>query len=314
MNGSDLAYRFYEEYGAPMLHEQFPEYEKLICVGLVGSGSECYGFDDEVSRDHDFEPGFCIFIPGEDMIDRKTEFELERAYSKLPKDFMGFKRSTMMNPVGGRRRGVIRMSDFFKEKLGKENGMLDTADWFSLPSSALAEFTNGRIYRDDLGEFTRVREAAMNMPEDIRLKKIAGNLILMAQAGQYNYKRCIEHGEPAAAQLAVYEFVKAAMECVFLLNHAYAPYYKWQFRALDRLPKLSIFGAYFEYLMTTPNDDKYSEEKYFTIEDLASQIIDELMEQKITEANCGDLEKHAYSVNDQIKDSEIRNLNIFYAV
>ncbi len=297
-----------------MIHESFPELEGLLCVGLTGSGSECWGFDDETSRDHDFEPGFCIFLPGEDLIDRKAEFALERAYSKLPKEFMGFTRNTLMSPVGGARHGVIRMSEYYENKLGKASGMLDEADWFRLPSSALAEFTNGKVFRDDLGQFTAARSAAMNMPEDVRLKKLAGNLLIMAQSGQYNYNRCIAHSEPAAAQLAVFEFTKAAIECVFLLNRAYAPYYKWQFKALDRLPRLSVIGAYLEYLITTPNDEEYAEQKYFHIEDVSSQIIDELMDQKITEASCGDLEKHAYSVNDQIKDSRIRNLNIFYAV
>ena len=313
MNGLDLSLKFYNECGAPMIHNEFPELEPLLCTGLVGSGSECFGFDDEISQDHDFEPGFCIFLPGEDLIDRRAEFALERAYSRLPKEFMGFKRSNMA-PVGGSRHGVIRMADFFKEKLGNPTGVLSLSDWFSLPSSALFEFTGGMVFRDDPGEFTKAREAAMNMPSDVRLKKLAGNLLLMAQAGQYNYMRCINHGESAAAQMAVFEFVKAGMQVCFLLNNAYAPYYKWQFKALDRLPKLSVFAAYFEYLITTPNDEQYKEEKYFTIEDLASQIIDELINQKITEASCGDLEKHAYSVNDQIEDSDIRNLNIFYAV
>ena len=37
-------------------------------------------------------------------------------------------------------------------------------------------------------------------------------------------------------------------------------------------------------------------------------------EQKLTEAICGDLEKHAYSVNDGIEDAEIRNLHILAAI
>ena len=39
-------------------------------------------------------------------------------------------------------------------------------------------------------------------------------------------------------------------------------------------------------------------------------MIDLLQEQGLTEAVCGDLEKHAYSVNDRIRDNEIRNLHI----
>ena len=65
MNGMELSKAFYTEIGEPMLRERFPELLPFLAVGLTGSGSECYGFDDEISQDHDFEPGFCIFVPGE---------------------------------------------------------------------------------------------------------------------------------------------------------------------------------------------------------------------------------------------------------
>ena len=65
MKGLDLARAFYEEYGLPMLEEQFSDVLDKIAIGLTGSGSECYGYDDEISQDHDFEPGFCIFLPEE---------------------------------------------------------------------------------------------------------------------------------------------------------------------------------------------------------------------------------------------------------
>ena len=152
------------------------------------------------------------------------------------------------------------------------------------------------------------------MPDDIRKKKLAGNLLIMAQSGQYNYSRCIKHGEVAAAQLAVFEFVKSAIQCVFVLNGVFAPYYKWQFKAMQHLPVLGDLGPFLEYLITTPNDGEYCEEKYFTIEDIASRIIDELQNREITNAICADLEKHAYSVNDSIQDPQIRNMHILAAV
>ncbi|MBR4767553.1 MAG: tetratricopeptide repeat protein, partial [Lachnospiraceae bacterium] len=42
-NGMELCRRYYEEIGAPMIREKFPEYEGRIAAGLVGEGSECYG-------------------------------------------------------------------------------------------------------------------------------------------------------------------------------------------------------------------------------------------------------------------------------
>lgn len=313
MKGIELSRAFFEEYGRPMLENEFSDILPLLCVGLFGSGSECFGFDDEISTDHDFEPSFCIFIPDEQTLDRRTAFLLERAYAKLPKEFEGYSRN-MLAPVGGARRGVLRTGEFFKEKIGSETGELTLTEWLSLPEQALAEATNGEVFFDNFGEVSKIRESLAVFPEDVRRKKLAGNLLIMAQSGQYNYKRCIDHGETAAAQLAVCEFVKSAMSVIFLLNNKYQPYYKWAFRALRNLPKLSLEAEMFEYLLTTNNDGEMAEEKYYAIEGIAADIIDELAEQELTKAICGDLEKHAYSVNDSIADSSLRNMHILAAI
>jgi hypothetical protein len=313
MKGLELSKAYYTQFGKPMLVSDFAELLPHIAVGLCGSGSECFGYDDEVSTDHDFEPGFCIFLPGEDAIDRKAAFQLERAYAKLPKEFMGYTRQAV-SPVGGSRRGVIRINEFLKDRTGRDDGMLDTDQWLLIPEYALAEVTNGEIFYDGSGEFTKIREYLSDMPEDVRKKRLAGSLIIMAQSGQYNYMRCIKHGEAAAAQLAVFEFVKAAIQAAFLLNRRYMPYYKWSFRALRELPLLCSLSDTFEFLLTTENNADLYETKYYIIEDIASTVISALQEQRLTEAICGDLEKHAYSVNDGIKDQYIRNLSIFHTV
>ena len=48
----------------------------------------------------------------------------------------------------------------------------------------------------------------------------------MAQAGQYNYPRCVRHGEYGAAVLALAEFVRAACGAVYLLNRRHMPYFR----------------------------------------------------------------------------------------
>lgn len=313
MNGLELARGYYEEYGAPMLHREFADVESLLAVGLVGSGSECLGFDDAVSTDHDFEPGFCLFLPGEDVVDRRTAFLLERAYAKLPAEYGGFKRARLA-PVGGHRHGVIRTADFFTEKVGAPDGELTARDWLTLPEYALLEATGGEVFRDDLGTFTAIRRKLSLMPEDVRRKKLAGHLLIMAQAGQYNYNRCLMHGEPGAAQLAAVEFVKAAISVVFLLNRRYQPYYKWSFRALRGLTRLSQLSDALEYLLMSENGEKEAETKYLVIEDVAALVIGELQNEGLTKAVCGDLEKHAYSVNDGVDDPAIRNLHVLAAI
>ena len=313
MNGLELSRAYYEQYGEPMLRERFPQLMPLLAAGLAGSGSECWGYDDEISRDHDFEPGFILFLPGEDVVDRRTAFALERAYAALPKEFMGVKRA-MLAPVGGARHGVLRTADFFREKTGSVDGNLSLMEWLALPEYLLAEAVNGEIFADGLGEVTAIRDRLRHRPTDVRLKKLAGQLLLMGQSGQYNYRRCLLHGETGAAQLAVAEFVKSAMAAVFLLNDIYQPYYKWSFRAMRALPRLSITAELLEYLLTTDNEEETASEKYAVMEGIAADIIGELQAQGLTQAVCGDLEKHAYSVNDRISDAQIRNLHILAAV
>ena len=95
MKGLELSRAYFERFGRPMLEEQFPELMPFLAAGLCGSGSECFGWDDEVSRDHDFEPGFCLFLPEEELVNRRQEFLLERAYAKLPAAFGGVERARM---------------------------------------------------------------------------------------------------------------------------------------------------------------------------------------------------------------------------
>ena len=313
MKGLELARRFYAEHGAPMLEEQFGEYVGLIAVGLVGSGSECFGFDDEISRDHDFEPGFCLLLPDEDVVDRRTAFLLERAYAKLPREFMGFRRAAY-DPVGGNRHGVLRIGEFLLEKTGRADGKLSMADWFSIPEQSLAEVTNGEIFRDDLGLFSKIRCELSYFPEDVRLKKLAGNLLLMGQSGQYNFDRCMRRGERAAAGLALCEFVTSALKCIFLLKKHYMPYYKWSFRALRELGvEASLYNG-LEYLLTGESTDGTVAQKKAVVEEICSAVAAEARAQLLTDYTGDAMEGYAYSVNDRIEDGEIRNLHVLFAV
>ena len=320
MNGLELAKAYYENYGQELLG-QFPELAAKVAAGLAGSGSECLGYDDDISQDHDFEPGFCLFAFIDDegdgtprSLSRREAFALERAYAKLPKEFEGFSRS-LMSPVGGGRRGVIDLREFLRNTTGSPDGELTTEDWLRVPEMSLLEATNGQIWADPGNIFTPIRKKLAYLPEDVRRKKLAGCLLLMAQSGQYNYMRSIKHGETGAAQLACFTFAENAIHAAHLLEKHYMPYYKWSFRSLR---SLGAFGEELaddlEGLISSGNDAETAESKYFVIEDVAARVIDRLMDDGLTEATCGDLEKHAYSVNDGVADAALRNMHILSGV
>lgn len=305
MKGLELARAYYETYGAPMLRQEFAPYLDRIAVGLCGHGSECFGFDDEVSRDHDFEPGFCLWLTAED--EREFGFKLFRAYSKLPKEFMGVK-VEKKSMFGADSRGVHTIPDFYRRYTGSDGAPTSNAQWLAIPSFYLAEATNGEVFCDPLGEFSRIRQQILSgMPEDVRRKKLASALFYAAQYGQYNYARCMAHGERTAAACALAEFAKAVCEAVFLLNRAHMPYYKWMYRAMRGLPRHAEIANELELLLAAPYDEK---ENTARIERIAEALERTLVEDGLS-ADAGDyLEGYAYSVKNHIADPNLRNSDV----
>ena len=145
------------------------------------------------------------------------------------------------------------------------------------------------------------------MPEDVRKKKIAARAAEMAQAGQYNYARCLAHGEAGAAQLALTEFVRSACSMVFLLNRAHAPYYKWIFRAMGQLERLSELKDALEFLLVGENDSTLKEG---VIEDICAQVIQELSRQELTDSSSDYLEAHAFEVQERIENRTLRAMHV----
>ena len=66
LNNFDNSRRFYEKQVSGMIRNLFSVYEDRIAVGLAGEGSDCFGYDDFISRDHDFGTGVCLWLTDED--------------------------------------------------------------------------------------------------------------------------------------------------------------------------------------------------------------------------------------------------------
>lgn len=302
MQGLELARAFYEQYGKHVLETQFPKILPRIAVGLAGQGSECSGYDDEISRDHDFSPGFIIWIPEED--EEEYGFRLSAAYDRLPAEFMGFPvehRSRM----GDGRKGVKTVEGFCRQFTGLSSAPTCWQDWMRIPSWALNQATNGEVWYDGLGRFSALRETLCSgMPEDVRLKKLAAAAAQMAQSGQYNYARCLRHGEQGAAALALQEFVRQTAAFVYLLNRRHMPFYKWMFRGFEDLEILRELKAPLESLLLQPCDAENR------VESIAAACIDALKQQKLSAGNWDYLEPHAIEIQKRISHPNIRALHL----
>ena len=207
------------------------------------------------------------------------------------------------------RRGVVRTGEFYLSKTGSETGELDTAAWLSLPDHYLAQATNGEVFFDGYGEFSRIRQKLLDPPEDVLKKKIAGHLWQASQAGQYNYARCLKHGEKAAAVWAAVEFANHASALFFLMGKRWAPFYKWRFRALKTLDTAADAAPLFETLLCTEEAKKQA-----ALDAICALLIAGLLGAGYIRADSEDLARLAHEVNDGIADPNIRNLNILAAV
>ena len=277
ISGLELSKCYYETYGKAMLKEQFPEYADRVAAGLVGHGSECLGFDDMWSKDHDFGPGFCLWLTEEDY--EKVGQKMQEAYEALPKAFMGYPaRNTSKR--GGGRVGVLSIPEFYEEFTG--NGA-----WSEMEDEKLAMAVNGEVFDDPLGEFSAIWEQLQNgMPFAVWKRRLANAVALTAQAGQYNYGRCKNRNDIVAANLALDEFVREGMRTAYLLNRRYMPYYKWAWRGLENLERLSELKPLFEQVLSSEG------ERESVVEEICARLLEELKRQNLTYGEETFLELH----------------------
>lgn len=254
MKGLELAEEYYKTYGRQMLQDKFPHLTGQIAAGLVGYGSECLGFDDEISMDHDYGPSFCVWLPRD--IYREYGAQIQAAYEELPGEFMGYGRR-VSEEQGQGRVGALCLEDFYLEILGRDTVPETEQEWLALPEENLAAATNGKVFEDRPGRFSAVREGLLQYyPKAVWIRKLVQALAKAAQSGQYNYARAMKRGERIAAELALAEFIRESMQVVYLLNKRYAPFYKWMHRGLRDLPVCSEVGDMLNLLYQIPDPAK----------------------------------------------------------
>jgi len=238
---------FYDECVAPMIRSRFPQYEGRIAVGVAGEGSDCFGYFDELSRDHDFGTGVCLWLSDPDMA--LFGKELESSYNGL----VDSKDRTFLTARLRERRGVMSIHDFYSKILcidcSTKECTMSEDQWLSLEHSCLATAVNGEIFRDDLGEFTAFRNLLLSYyPDRVWRIRIAEKMHEYSACLQVNYARCMTRGDIVAADICKVRGMEVAMELFFLLKRTYPPYYKWTYRALKELDEEGAFAARIEEL------------------------------------------------------------------
>ena len=285
------------KYTSEFIKVKYPDLYSRICLALVGVGSECLGFDDEISEDHDFSSRCQLFLDDSDYKTYKSN--LESSLKIFCKDL-----ESLTSNLKDVNIEIMPISNFYKYYTLFENGPKTESEYRKVPMDLLCVATNGKVFLDNLGKFSEIRNRLLNFyPEDIRLKKIAFQLNKMAQSGQYNYSRMIKRGDTVAANIAQGEFVKHYLEFVHLLNKKYMPFYKWSYRSACSLEILGNF--------TQENLKKLSEasiyEKESIIEKICLTVVNTLNELGLSHSKIDFLTYQAEEVRKNILNPSLRN-------
>lgn len=296
MKGIELSKKFFNEYCFEKLNNKAPHLLNKINVGLVGEGSECFFLDDEISKDHDFDKGFSIFI--EEKYYKKYKELLEDIYKSFFDD----------NYVENNRKGIICTEDFYQKYTNKRYTPISNVDFLNIRESYLSVATNGEIFYGRENLFMEMRNYYKKFyPEDVVYKKLAAYLFQMAQAGQYNLLRSLKRNDKTAVFFAKNEFVNGTFGALYLLSKNYMPYYKLRKRYLESknyYPKelfLDLENIIYE-------DDE--EKLYYLVEKICAYVLNILEIREIVFTSESFLVSAAEEVTRRIKDPIISRIPI----
>jgi len=299
IKGLELSKRYFYDIVLPEFKKSLKDILPLCAFGLVGEGSECYGYDDKLSQDHDFGPSVCIWLKKDDYL--KYQNRINEALKNLPRTYLGFQ-ELKESEWGYNRRGLLNIEDFYFKFIGSTNPPQTINDWQKIPETALATVTNGEVFLDNLGEFTKIREQLLNYyPEAIRQNKIATRLMNISQYGQYNYTRCLKRNNLVSANQCLYLFVDEVIHLVFLLNRRYKIFYKWANRALL---DLKILGNEVHKLL---QDMVFAQNKIPYVRKICKVLADELRNQKLTNCESEFLGDLGVDIQKNINDDFFKN-------
>ena len=302
MKGLELSRALFEEQVRPRLESDTPELLPYLAAGLAGEGSECFGYDDEQSRDHDWGAGLCLWLT--DDAPETASGKLSALLASLPERFRGV--PVRLNAPG--RTGVFTVSDFYRRLLGRPDAPETAEDWLALAEPSLAAATNGAVFYDGAGQFSAVRRRLLaHYPADVRRYLLARCAALAGQTGQYNYARCMLRGDAAAAQVIRGRFLENAAAMAFLLCRRYRPFYKWTFRALAALPEPGAALAEKAAQLAEVPDGP---EAAAIFEEMAAALLAALRREGLTEGKSDFLMDHVGELLRGVQDEKLREKGV----
>lgn len=242
IKGLELSESFFNENKA-LLFKKIPSNAiEYITIGLFGFGSECYGVDDEISEDHDFDQGFIILV--EDSVPLTDFLKLKQAYDCLPKLY---KRFCLLNQT---KHGVHYMKEYLN--------YLGVNDIKNISDESKALLLNGKLfYQGFASTFANLRydirkNSNYDFLIDLSLKALEINKYI-----PYNLKRSLDRGDLYTFKSLKNNLVNHLIEFYYIYHKMYLPHDKLRLKLMDNN---SIIKKWIYYILDHDDISKLYEE------------------------------------------------------
>ena len=233
--GAALSRVYFNEVVGPTVAARWPGLP--YAAGRLGSGSDVLGFDDAISRDHDWGLRLNLLVPGElaSQIDAHLDQELPDVFEGQAVRF-----ATSWDPQVRHRVQVEDVDSFVRSRTGLDiSASLSVSDWLSLTGQAVLEVTAGPVFVDTAGRLSEVRGQLEWYPDDLWKYVVATDWARIAQELPF-VGRSAECGDDLGSRVIVARLVEAAMHLAHLLERSWQPYPKWVGTSLVQLPRAQV--------------------------------------------------------------------------
>jgi hypothetical protein len=234
LTGGELARHFHADVVEPLLARSMPGLR--YAAGRLGSGSDVLGFDDGMSRDHDWGCRLTLLVDEPDHaavphVSLLLERELPGVYRGFPVRFpVSWDRSVTHNVE------VATVAGFAASRLGVDpTTELSAVDWLILTGQSVLEVTGGPVFADRTAELAKVRGSLEWYPAGIERFVLAAGWQRLSQEMPM-VGRTAESGDEVGSRQLSARLAGDVMSLAFILSRQWAPYPKWRGTAFLALP------------------------------------------------------------------------------
>jgi hypothetical protein len=164
---------------------------------------------------------------------------------------------------------IQTITGFFGDHLDYDpDDPLTLEHWLSFPEQRLRTIRSGRVFHDELGRLSAIRDSLDYYPHDLWLYLMAVGWRRLAQEEAF-MGRAGDAGDELGSRLIAARQVNNVIRLCFLMEKEYAPYSKWLGKAFSKLDCAQILKPMFEDIWTGSDWEQRQLAMSLVYEDLA---------------------------------------------